>query len=663
MNMTFLNPLLLFGLAAGILPVLIHRLTQRKAVPRKFSAVRLLVQSQRVTARPQHLKHLLLLILRILAVISIVLMIARPVLMRSGLAALQSSGAKVILLDNSLSMGYRDERGEHYLRAKKAIKETLEGFEGQVMIIPTVPEPVPQEAKRISWLKSEEALRTLEAVPLSFGAGNPATALGSAYHALKDLKIPKQILIVTDLARGDWEKLDLSKLDAVSDAELTFLRVGGPNRDPNVCIKSVLLVEGEGVVGVPGRLEVTLSNLSDGAGTSLIQLSLSGIKVDQKSVSLQPGEEGKVYFELFLTKPGWIDGEVRLSEDRLPLDDVFYFSLKVRDKVKVLVVDGDPKTSLKAAESFYLVNALQPGGKDGSSFSARVVTEGEMATIDLRSYEAIFLLNVARFEASRLAPLLELGRPVFLFLGDRVTPDNYNTASFVPWRILEVKDAGERGVRITEIDRNQETLRSLIDRGDSLMNASFYRYFAIEGTMRKLLVLGTQDPLLVEAPIGKSKLFLFTSSADLDWNDFPLNASYLPLFQGLLREVVGLTRNALPPILRFGEPFPDQGNPRQIRGTPEGTGIYQWFLPDGEVRRGVNAPYEESNLLKLSESELRKKFGSMEVSIIDYQEGTLRDFQAKRKELWPFLLAFLLGVLAVEMVLANGGPWSKPSSL
>jgi len=40
MNCDFLKPLLLFGLAAGILPVLIHRLTQRKAIPRKFSAVR-----------------------------------------------------------------------------------------------------------------------------------------------------------------------------------------------------------------------------------------------------------------------------------------------------------------------------------------------------------------------------------------------------------------------------------------------------------------------------------------------------------------------------------------------------------------------------------------------------------------------------------------------
>jgi hypothetical protein len=50
MSLIFLNPLFLFGLAAGIIPILIHRLTQRKAIPRKFSAVRLLLQSQRVTA-------------------------------------------------------------------------------------------------------------------------------------------------------------------------------------------------------------------------------------------------------------------------------------------------------------------------------------------------------------------------------------------------------------------------------------------------------------------------------------------------------------------------------------------------------------------------------------------------------------------------------------
>ena len=116
------------------------------------------------------------------------------------------------------------------------------------------------------------------------------------------------------------------------------------------------------------RLEATVSNLSDQSGSTLVQLYLSGVKKDQKSITLKAGEEGKVYFELSFDKPGWVNGEVRLSGDRFPHDDLFYFPLKIRDKVRVLVVDGDPRTSLRAGESYYLVNALHPVEAEGSPF-------------------------------------------------------------------------------------------------------------------------------------------------------------------------------------------------------------------------------------------------------------------------------------------------------
>jgi hypothetical protein len=38
---------------------------------------------------------------------------------------------------------------------------------------------------------------------------------------------------------------------------------------------------------------------------------------------------------------------------------------------------------------------------------------------------------------------------------------------------------------------------------------------------------------------------------------------------------------------------------------------------------------------------------------VKYKEGTLKDLQSGRKELWPFLLVFLMVVLVVEMVIAN----------
>jgi hypothetical protein len=657
MSITFLNPFLLFGLTAGILPVLIHRLIQRKSIQRKFSAVRLLLQSQRITAKPQRLKNLLLLALRILAVLGLVFMMARPVLTQSGLAGFGEGGAKVIILDNSLSMGFCQELGERYELAKKAAKAALQGFEGQVAVIPTVGRPTtPLE---IQWMKAGEALKVLEGIPLSFGRGDPTSALSLAYQRLRDLKTSKQILILSDMARGDWEGLDLKKMGLVSDAEVTFLRLGGKGRDPNFGIKDVRLVEGEAVTGTPARLEVMVSNHSEKSGTTLTQLYLSGKKGDQKSIELKAGEEGQVYFELFFDNPNWIDVEVRLSGDRLPGDDSFYLPLKVREKIKVLIVDGDPRTSLKMSESYYLSNALRPGGLESSPFLIRVITEAEMASIDLRPYEAIFLLNASKPYSSRIASFLELGKPVFIFLGDRVSPEDYNAFTLLPGSIGALRNPDQKPEHITSIDRGHKALQALSRGMESLKKASFQRYYKIEGSTKNLLTFGNHDPLLAEAERGRSKVFLFTSSADLDWNDLPLKAAYLPLIQGLLKESVGLIEGSLPTSLRIGQAFKEQIRPVQIKGPQGGPGIYQFSLSSGEVRRGVNPPFEESDLTKITQDELQKKFGAMPVKVVEYREGPLVDLRTGKKELWPFLLVFLLVVLAVEMVLANGRFWAR----
>ncbi|MDP2735441.1 MAG: BatA domain-containing protein, partial [bacterium] len=199
MNLTFLNPLLLFGLAAAVLPILIHRITQKKANRRKFSALRLLLQSQSITAKPQRLKHLLLLALRILAVTTLVILMARPVVLRSEALAFLREGAKVVILDNSLSMGYREDRGERHALAKKAAREALAGFGGLVAVIPTVSVP---GSTGFQWRKQSEALKFLEAMPLSYGRGNAASALARAYRGLADIKKDGEILVVSDMAKS-----------------------------------------------------------------------------------------------------------------------------------------------------------------------------------------------------------------------------------------------------------------------------------------------------------------------------------------------------------------------------------------------------------------------------------------------------------------------------
>ncbi len=652
MNFAFLNPLLLFGLAAGVLPILIHRLIQRKAIPRDFSAVRLLLQSERIMARPQRLKHILLLALRVLAVVSLVLLMARPVMMPKGLLAMTEGGVKVLILDNSLSMGYREERGERYALAKKAAKEIIQRTKSQSIIIPTVPIGATGD-REIRWMGPEEAMKGVDAIPLSFGRGDPASALGRAYRELRDIKGPKEILILSDMARGDWENFDLGKMGIVSaEATVNFVRIGGAKGDSNFTVKRVGLAEGDVVVGGPSRLEVTVVNFSDRSGSPLVYLYLSGIKMDQKTVELKAGGEGKIFFELFPDRPGWMDGEIRLSGDPLAGDDVFYFPLKIRERVKVLIVDGDPGRSLQTSESYYLTHALNPGDAETSSFLSRVITEGELTALDLKSYEALFLLNVSKPSGSKLASFLESGKPVFLFLGDRVNLDEYNRIPLFPWRLREIK--GDERTRIAQADYNYEPMKLFSGPpGESLRNASIRQYFKIEGAAKNLLTLGNGDPLLLQATQGKGQLFLFTSSANIKWNDLPLKAAYLPLIQGLLKGAVGLSRDSLPAGIRYGEPFEEKSSPTQVGGPPGGPGIYKFSLSSGEMRRGLNPPLEESDLSKVSEEEMQKRFGTIKIKMLEYKEEGMSEGLAGRKELWPFLLAFLLVVLAVEMGVAS----------
>ncbi len=655
MNLTFANPLLLLGLAAVTLPILIHRIAKKKPVVQKFSAVRLLLESQQIMAKPRRLRHLLLLALRILAVAAIAFMMARPVLVRPGVATFHREGARVLIFDNSLSMGYNEDRGQRYEIAKKALRETLDDFSGRIFLIPTAGT---QTATGAAWIKSREAMQLADAIPLAFGGGSMASAMQTAYQQLKNLNVHRQIFIISDMVHGDWKDLDLTGFGNIPESDIILLRIGGAGRDPNFRINDIRLPDNEVVAGVATRLAVTVSNLTDQADTRQVEIYLEDRKVDQKGVALPPGQEATVFFELLIDKPGWQDGEIKLSPDRLALDDVLYFTVKVFDTVNVLVIDGDPKTSLKASESYFLLSALNPAALEQSPFKTSVITADEMARADLRPYDAIFLLNVARPDFSRLSSFLETGGPVFFFLGDRIVPEFYNEFPLAPWQIRNRIDLGESTETIRPHTSKRESLIFLTGLADNLKRTSVQTYFKVEGTAAPLLQLGNQDPLLLEATAGASRIYLFTSSADLAWNDFPLTAAYLPLLQGLVKHAVGMRESSVDAGIQFGEPLNAKGPPTQTRGPRGGPGIYQFQLPSGELRQAVNTPAEESDLVKISEEALKKKFGTIDLKVVEYSQDGLASQRPGSKELWPALLGLLLTVLVFEMTLANAMQWT-----
>lgn len=656
-------------------------------------------------ARPRRIKNLLVLILRVLIVAGLSFMLARPVLInQSGLGLLGGSQRAVALIfDNSASMRYGETLSDRGSQAKEAALAILGSMEeaGRVLVIPTVRAPASDPGPR--FLFPKEAMGEVKNLPVSFGTGDLLQAFGRAYQALQPWKGRKEIVMVTDLTRGEWEKFNLARLVAFDrQVPIKVVRLGGEKRDDNTAILSAELLGGP-VVGAAGSVRVVLANYGQKPVNGLaVRLLVNGEKVDQKTIDLEPFERVTTSLGLRPARPGWARLEINISQDRLAVDDSYYVSVEVEEKLRVLVVDGDHKTSLKASETYYLVHALNPlrMGED-SPVVPRVITPDELGPLDLQTYRLFILANLEKLsglQAQRLMDRVTAGARLILFLGDKVEVAQYNAVLYdgqlrlLPQRLRAIyQSAQDTPERIGRIDFEHPALAIFKGAEKSLTSARFHRYFLLdksEGAPGSRVLIATErgDPLLVHSKVGRGEVFLFTSSADADWNDLSLKTGYLPLVQSLVRHGAGPRGKRYDPGTRVGQPLdlspPKEAGSRIAAGfatitDPSGKEIATLVSPEGDETtagfggtvfpgiygisrdglqwlQAVNVPREESDLAKVSAEELAVKMGGLSMEVTEYSTPEdLRSLMGFRRELWPVLLLFVITLLVGETILAN----------
>ena len=104
--MSFLNPLLLFGIAAVSVPIIIHLLNRRKFRKVNWAAMKFVKLSIDQNQRRMRLEDLILLLLRCALLALLALALARPVMRQSESSFMGQAGVtSVLVLDNSFSMG------------------------------------------------------------------------------------------------------------------------------------------------------------------------------------------------------------------------------------------------------------------------------------------------------------------------------------------------------------------------------------------------------------------------------------------------------------------------------------------------------------------------------------------------------------------------------
>jgi hypothetical protein len=700
----FLNPSFLWGALAASIPVIIHLINRRKARVVRFPAVQFVLRAERRVARKYRVKQWLLLALRTIILFLLTTALAEPVLQpnQGDLAEIAQTRAVALILDNTMSMAYQTAGTTAWELAKEAAGLVLQELRPQDrgVVLPLVSTEEPPQA-----LSGERArlLDQVAALAITYESAGFVEPFQRAYALLRTSDAPKkEIVVVTDRTRTPWVGFEPGALKVIDpQVQVTVMVVGEKAPLANATVRDVRLEHAPAIVGVHTKVIARVANFgAQDRKQALVRLRIDERTVDQRLLDLPRGTTAEVVFDAVFDQPGYRSGTIALAGDALPADDTFYFSVPVRQPLRVLVIDGDPRTTLVASETFYIMNALHPERTARAGpIQPRVMPVEEAERQRLDDVDAVLLANVPSVSSSfraRLMEFVERGGGVWWFLGQLVDPNVYNrdffdtTTRLLPARLgprLDRTDAAPVTIQLSGAEH--PLFKPFSGQGREALSAVRVRRLlttdsaSLPPTTRILMALPDGRPLLLEGQVGRGRALLFTSTADVDWNELPVTTAYLPLLQTGVIYLAGREAGQRPASdVRIPQPialtvaasqrelpivvsdprgketrlFPQEEHGQmQARYTEARVpGFYRLRLGQEAGLVAVNPPLEESDVTTMAPEEIAEKFPWTRVAVVPWERGQpVRPPQVEPLSLAGWFLIGLLALMLVEGVCAN----------
>jgi len=713
----FLSPGLFAWLAAAAAPLLIHLWSRRRYQEMRWAAMQYLLAAMKAARRRTRLEQWLLLLIRTAIIVTLVLAAMEPYLELGSVPFVPGVRThRVFLIDGSYSMGYRPGQASRFETATQlaaqVVEESNQGDGFSLVLISDPARPMVAEPS----FAPRDFLAELEALRLPHTGSDLA---GAATHVERLLQVterkhPKlsrqEVYVLTDLGRNGWDsdalgrkttELIRRRFRQVAElAPVTIIDLGQEVAD-NLAITDARTTPAFVTPGHSVDVRAELRNHSRSATTQSVQLLADGRRVAQEQVRLDPGGRATVGFAHRFDLAGDHTLEIVAPGDRLDIDNHRWIALSVKPALRVLCVDGQPTGALGAASDF-LVFALSPDRTDrGATIQPEVVGESALVERDLHQYDCVFLVNVAQFtssEARLLDAYVQSGGGLVIFLGDRVLPARYNralggeTPKSVDLMPAQLPDGPVEGRRlldpldyrhpIVEVFRGQERA--------GLLTTPVQQYFPLEipeeSAARVVLALDDGSPLVVERPVGSGRVILVGTSADVSWTAMPVLPSYVPVIQEILAfavtdqyerhnvlvgEGIGATLTRVGGNTSVTVQTPDARSETIPLSLDGGAGSWQFNAtdpsgiyaaapvesPEAVESFAVNPDADESDLAKISESELRQGVLSDVAFELhsDWQRMAAQPqgMTTRPSSLAKTLLYLLLGLLLVETYLAR----------
>ncbi len=680
--MSFLNPVILFGLFAASLPVLIHLFTRQKTRTIPFSTLEFLKELEQKQIRRIRLRQILLLILRTLIIILIILAFARPTLRQTSPTAAHANAQSslALVLDNSFSMTSSDGNETLFEKAKTQAQSILDLIKsGDEAFVCTTTDTT-DELWRQSFHDAERLHSFINEINISESATNITASIDYAARLLRQsANLNKEMYVISDFQQSGFvdslqaEPGDIKiygiPLNAESVANLSI---------KNVEILSTILETGkviEAQVRIKNTGTVPLQN-------SLVQFYLADQRVAQTSVSLSPGENTVKTFRFVLDNTGFLNGRLVLEDDDILQDNRRYFTLYVPEQTSVLLSGHQPR------DTQYVSLVLGTSEKN-NRFIVAEINEEKLSQHSYANYDVVLLSNLPAIDeqqSSRLKSFVENGGGLIFALGENVDLRAYNQALSpldLPRFVDVIGSYGQTqsGFSLQNIDRTHPIFTGIFENPD----AKFARpefYFAIKAeqtpNVDEIMTFSDGSPLLFEKKLGRGIILVFTTGFDVQLSDIVHRTIFAPLISRMVRyagtrhshasqewHVKDEIRFKIPPEKVEAEltiQRPDRTTD-QVKATvqpdgdwihyphTDGAGIYSLLMNDELLHSwAVNVEQRESELNSINKDILEKQY---RFNLIEPNANFANIILSQRygQELWPLFLVAALFLLFLEMLI------------
>jgi hypothetical protein len=535
--MTFLNPFVLFGLAAAAIPILIHLFNIRKLNTIEFSTLKFLKELQKNKMRKIKVRQWLLLALRTLLIMLIVLAFSRPALKGSfGVLSSHAKSTVVIVFDNSASMGLNNEKGKFLLQAQaQALQVTslLQDDDDLYFIrLSDLPNATTEEPSH-DLKKMESLIRETE---ISFNHRTIEDGLHLASRLLAQSKdFNKEIYVITD---GQASTLSQQKATIISEPLFEphvkiFYSSLSQQQAVNAAIDNVTIPPSLFQANKPFTVNVGVINYGGKSiDNHLVGISVGNNRVMQKSISLGAGERGSLEFNITPSHSGFISGFVELEDDQFESDNRFYFSVNIPEQIDLTIIAKEEKYSR------YISAALSASNSSNTSSPIAIsrIVPSQISTTILSKNDIIILSGINELPLSQQAIVQQYvanGGSLIFFPSAETTAVSYAYLRALGVAEMQISRAVTsfdkvdfqfpvfQGMFEQELQKNKTTIET--PQINTLISARS------ETNLRSVVSLSNGKSFLWQREIGRGRILGFSVPAIPEWSDFPLKGIFVPL--------------------------------------------------------------------------------------------------------------------------------------